>query len=427
MSIIESTDTTPKLRESATTISANARIDYILRFSKHAVLVIDDDIETYTNVGNEFLGSLSADHNAAFVPVSSKLNDIQIRCRIIEQLFGNALFDPEQPLSVNVVKLAEAKNEAITIVISNAEFLSLQLSHELCQLAEIAKKLNRIINVILLGKVEAAKKLSENKHLFENKLSILLAENGQLINWNSSVLKENRSNTLVRNVIIFFVITIVILITLFSVEYFNSNAISKEDSINEAIVNSSNEYEKAFVQTNTDINEIATLPESEPIKTVTATSVDIFNSLTTKDRLPQDLLETKVLSENKIEENNIVTEKSKSLGLDKILVEKAETNNKNIENYYQSFTKGYVIQLASFKRLDGYNSFLNTHKDDSFHGYTKDINGVTSYIVTTQVYLNTSQAKKAIKDLSNNLRSRGAWIKPVQTVNNEINLYKQSQ
>ena len=198
------------MRESVTTISANARIDYILRFSKHAVLVIDDDPEVYTNVGNEFLGSLSKDHNAAFVSISSKLNDIQIRCRIIEQLFGNTLFDPEQPLSVNVVKLAEAKNEAITIVISNVEYLSLQLSHELCQLAEIAKKLNKTINVLLLGKIQAAINLSENKHLFDNKISILLAENGQLISWNSSILKNKKSGALVKNLLIIFALLIVL-------------------------------------------------------------------------------------------------------------------------------------------------------------------------------------------------------------------------
>jgi DamX protein len=427
MSTIERTNKTRSERESATTISANARIDYILRFSKHAVLVIDDDTETYTNVGNEFLGSLSADHNAAFVPISSKLNDIQVRCRIIEQLFGNTLFDPEQPLSVNVVKLAEAKNEAITIVISNVEFLSLQLSHELCQLAEIAKKLNRTINVILLGKVEAAKKLSENKHLFENKLSILLAENGQLINWNSSVLKENRSNTLVRNIIIFSVIAIVILITLFSVGYFNSNGISNEDSINNPIANISNEYEKVFVQTNTDINEIASLPENAPIKAVTATSVEIFKSLTTKELLEQELLENKAVNESKIEDNNAVTEKPKTLSSDKILTEESEANNQNNEGYYQSFTDGYVIQLGSFGRLEGYKSFLNTYKSYSLHGYTKEINEIASYVVTTQVYSNSFQAKIAIKDLSNELRSRGPWIKSVKAVNNEINLYKQSQ
>lgn len=180
MSSIENTIKTFDERQSVTTISANARIDYILRFSKHAVLVIDNDSEAYSNVGNEFLASLSQDHNAAFVSISSKLNDIQIRCRIIEQLFGNSLFDPEQPLSVNVVKLSEAKNVAISIVISNAEFLSIQITHELCQLAKVAKKLNKTINVLLLGKVQAAINLSENKHLFDNKVSILLAENALL-------------------------------------------------------------------------------------------------------------------------------------------------------------------------------------------------------------------------------------------------------
>lgn len=74
--------------ESVTTISTNARVDYILRFSKHAVLVVDQDESIYSQVASQFLGSLDNDHNAAFITISPKLNDIQIRCRIVEQLFA---------------------------------------------------------------------------------------------------------------------------------------------------------------------------------------------------------------------------------------------------------------------------------------------------------------------------------------------------
>jgi len=447
MSTIEGTNTTLNEREGATTISANARIDYILRFSKHAVLVIDDNTEIYTNVGNEFLGSLSTDHNAAFVSISSKLNDIQIRCRIIEQLFGNTLFDPEQPLSVNVVKLAEAKNEAITIVIANVEFLSLQLSHELCQLAQIAKKLNKTINVILLGTTEAAINLSENKHLFENKVSILLAGSGQLISWNSSLLKRNKSHLLIRSIIILFIIAVSALAIFFSLGYFSSNESSGGGSIDDQSASSSNEYKKAFVKANTDSDDDLLLNKAEDqIKLTTASSGEIFELLMIEgDGVieNEDYIESVESNNTEVVSSSILTSdenidlientplhlKTKTIALDSLAIPIKNESGGYIksEDYYQGFINGYVVQLGNFKRLEGYKSFFYDHKDHSLHGYIKADNGVTSYIVTTQVYKTIPQAKIAIKDLSKELRDRGPWIKSVQAINNEINLYKQSQ
>ncbi len=464
MSNIEHINKTPTLRESVTTISANARIDYILRFSKHAVLVIDDDSEVYTNVGNEFLGSLSKDHNAAFVSISSKLNDIQIRCRIIEQLFGNTLFDPEQPLSVNVVKLAEAKNEAITIVISNVEYLSLQLSHELCQLAEIAKKLNKTINVLLLGKIQAAINLSENKHLFDNKISILLAENGQLISWNSSILKNKKSGALVKNLLIIFALLIVLCGLAFvyiSGGFSTTNSVKQENTIPKE------EYKKVFVQANKTTH--TNLQEDKQIEVpIIATSAEVFKFLiaeenTTKKELTasiadirsnepitKDKVVTKLENEVSLNNKNTGSFESKPLPVselagmpDKIEVAKAqevkvvdaqtislESEQLDISNnadYYQSYIEGYVIQLASFNKVEGYKSFLNTHKNNPFHGYTRELNGKVTHIVTSHVYKSIPQAKQAISVLSQELRDRGPWIKSVQAVNNEINLYNQSQ
>lgn len=93
---------TQRLTESESTsadgsiaISVTARIDYNLRFSKQAVLVIADNTEQYSQLASQFLVSLSNgkpsaiqldtpdNHiNVAFVAASSKLNDIQMRCRL---------------------------------------------------------------------------------------------------------------------------------------------------------------------------------------------------------------------------------------------------------------------------------------------------------------------------------------------------------
>ena len=446
MSLIEETIKTLDERQSVTTISANARIDYILRFSKHAVLVIDNEPDVYSNVGNEFLASLSPEHNAAFVPISSKLNDIQIRCRIIEQLFGNSLFDPEQPLSVNVVKLSEAKNVAISIVIGNAEFLSVQITHELCQLTEVAKKLNKTINVLLLGKVQAAINLSENKHLFDNKVSILLAESGQLLGLNSALLQKKSSIVFNKTSLIVSLLLLIIVLAIytFSQEFFfkdNTESL-KDTTVTDSLVVDA--YKKDFVKVKISNDETffsdATTPEE-----LIATPNEVFQSLTadigepiTRERTHSiaNMPSTHPINKNVdklIPDISAITE----LNDERVLKEVHQDVSKESQNtstdvysneaYYQNIAQGYVIQLASFDKLTGFNSFLSTYKKNRLYGYTRGLNNKVSYIVTTQVYNTNSQAKSAINELSQELRQRGPWVKSIQAVNNEINLYQQSK
>jgi len=402
------------------TISANARIDYILRFSKHAVLVIDDNPEVFSNVGNQFLGALSGNYNAAFVSISSKLNDIQVRCRIIEQLFGNSLFDPEQPLSVNVIKLSEAKNEAITIVIGNAEHLSMQLSHELCQLAEVAKKLNKTIDVVLLGTVQAAINLSTNKHLFDKKISILLAENGQVIGFNSALLQQPSSRLLgsfsQKSLIIFICMLCIIGLVAALLWEYQSKKPSSELANN---TENTEEYKKDFIK----------LPPNEPAIEESLEQVEELNLANT-----QEIFQSLTLNQNK-HANEVMPKSNETALLDIIPVEKKVIDkvlepsiNKDTfgdENYYQKITQGYVVQVAGFEKLAGLKAFLSNHQDNQFYSYTRLVNNKKSYIVTTQVYKTDTEAKIAINSLSEELRKKGPWIKSLQSVNNEINLFQQ--
>ena len=88
-------------------ISVIARIDYIQRFSKQMTVVVDKNPIIYSKVARQYLANISQESsnqeiNVAFVAASSKINDIQMRCRLIEQLFANTLFDPEQSLAVSI-------------------------------------------------------------------------------------------------------------------------------------------------------------------------------------------------------------------------------------------------------------------------------------------------------------------------------------
>jgi len=95
------------------------------------------------------------------------------------------------------------------------------------------------------------------------------------------------------------------------------------------------------------------------------------------------------------------------------------------ENYYQTITQGYVVQVAGFEKLAGLKAFLSNHQDNQFYSYTRLVNNKKSYIVTTQVYKTDAEAKIAINSLSEELRKKGPWIKSLQSVNNEINLFQQ--
>jgi len=168
-----------------TSISVSARIDYIQRFSKQAVLVIDPDVNVYTQAARQFLITISKEKsvqesNVAYVSASTKLNDIQMRCRLIEQLFANTLFDPEKSLAVSILNLSKESKDRITIVVEHAHALSLQIKYELCQLVDVANKTNNKINVVLFGQEQAAQDAATNKTIFKNKLAIIDAKTGQL-------------------------------------------------------------------------------------------------------------------------------------------------------------------------------------------------------------------------------------------------------
>ena len=178
---------------SVTKISAQARIDYILRFSKQAILVIDESVEQNATISNQLLASLPEQHNVAYVALSSQFNNIQIRCRVIEQLYTGELFDPEISLAVSVINLAKKSQQSISIVLDSAQHLSLQVMHELTQLALIAKKANLVVNVVMFGSLQSGRNVAVNKSLFDNKLSLLSSQSGQLLSTTSAIFKKSRT------------------------------------------------------------------------------------------------------------------------------------------------------------------------------------------------------------------------------------------
>jgi len=458
--------------QSVTTISANARVDYILRFSKHAVLVVDQDANVYSQVASQFLGSLATDHNAAFIAISPKLNDIQIRCRIVEQLFADTLFDPEQSLAVSLINLAKQEKQAIDIVIEHAQFLSVQILHELCQLTDIAKKANYAISVLMLGTLQTGLVLVNNKSLFHKKISVLSGETGQLLPLNAKVFKISKpffEFTRFNKWMLAF-ISFVICLGLTGYWLFQQDVFSVKTKMNLQAVtaNSTNivsAYREKKVSPSANTEDIflsLTTPKQQKteIKIVAAQPIDIVQAIVGIEQGFVELTEPKVINKTNrfvsfldkepvIKDDIAATFKSKSTQLDALQVITPESNttrplvkpevikSKSITNsiesvgdeasYYISAQAGFVIQISGFTRLPAYQKFLPDFESMNIKSYYRLLNQQTMLMITSEAFQTRLAAEQALSLLPSAIQTYQPWIKSVEAINNEINAYQRSQ
>ena len=457
--------------QSVTTISANARVDYILRFSKHAVLVVDQDESVYSQVASQFLGSLANDHNAAFIAVSPKLNDIQIRCRIIEQLFADNLFDPEQSLAVSLINLAKQEKQFIDIVIEHTQYLSLQILHELCQLTDIAKKASYPIRVLMLGTPQTGILLANNKSLFNQKISILSGQTGQLLALNANVFKTKSAifkfTTTAKWLMVFtaFVISLSILgYWLFQQDAFSlktklgienatlgANSFVKEKSIRDMIVLAKPVDIFQALMASKSHNIVNKIPEI-------ANSVDIVSAISAfqnsvgingiKTEIPinerpkrfESFLDSQIPKQKAVEP--VIQTKDSSLfpqlrGVSTPVADsdKKETikNIHGIESlkvdndYYINANTGYVIQIAGFTRLSIYQQFLPDFTTTKIKRYHLLLNQQPMLVITSEIYSTRLNAEQAIMLLPSTIMSHQPWIKSVEAINSEISSFQLSQ
>lgn len=458
--------------QSVTTISANARVDYILRFSKHAVMVVDEQISLCSSVGSQYLSNLPHDQNAAYITMSAKLNDLQVRCRVIEQLFGNILFDPEQSIAVSVINLVKKHQQAVSIVIDNAHLLSLQITHELCQLAEIARKSDNQINVLMLATPEIGVKVSQNLSLFHKKLSIISAKNGQLISHQSTLFTSSLnlfSLTPFKKWSIFFLLlalcSLAGIFYLLKQDTFNFSQRFFGEEINKPLA-----VETIIQSKETFVNEgkLANVELQEK-----ATSLDIFNALSNNQN-------EKVNATKEIETKSLMNDKPlESLNRDEILVKIAETRkrldeasnkiasfqkvpiitDKTVEkatekvvkqvntevpekplalvnnkadklsgiDYYLEKNTGFVIQIAGFTQLHMLKDFMIEYEGLDFYQYKRFVNNEAMTMLTSAHYLTREEAQAALSALPQAIKDRSPWIKSISAINNEINSFQRSQ
>lgn len=439
-----------------TEISVTARIDYILRFSKQAVLVVAEQTEQYSTIAQQFLVTLSngvaneinnqpSNHqcNVAFVSASIKLNDIQIRCRLIEQLFGNALFDPEQSLAVSILRLAKQQGEAITIIVEHAHALSLQVKYELSQLVAIAKKNNQEINVVMFAQTTAAEDIHHNSSLFKNKLAIIDAISGQLYS-SKNTKHANKSKVkwlkLWHKIMITIGLILMLLIsgslyfylqTEQGAEYLKPSVMmeSKNGIIKSQLTTSDNRTAKvdtfiSEVGINTSINfDKKELPAANVREIYSALVNPYVNAISNNKSIPakaDDVLSALLLQEefsgqvSSSEDSNLNAsdpQPIKSLGTDYYLAISGES-------------QGVVIQIAGFSDSKHLQQFLDLYPQQEFYSYQKRLSDSALTIVTSKVYPDRSTARAAMQNLPKAVTERQLWLKPISTVITEINTFK---
>lgn len=480
-------------KDSVTSISVNARIDYILRFSKHAVLVVDESAEECSSVGYQFLDQLSSQHNAAFVSSSAKLNNIQIRCRIIEQLFSGCVFDPEQSLAVSIVNLLNANPQKLAIVIDNVQFSSLQIMHELTQLALIAKKAQLDIEVLMLGNHTAGMMLAEHKDLFNKKISILSKQSGQLLSLNAKEFKTPQSwltLTLSKKWIITLMsISLLAIMTVVWLQQQDTFSYSKLTG-NLSVNSNPNEATEQTVLPTVfqQIDTKLTASTEKQLTDTRASATYIYNILSgkiivkpevpnqpanvsdivsaiaafeavprannnsavthfqVKRDLPQvsaigvyqnSLNQLSSLAESKNAQAIVESKNTNStLIVNPIIKESAIANNNLIaevatpklgNNYYKSFTQGFVIQISGFTQASILQEFLADFTNIEFKQYKRLLNDEVMTVLTSKHYATHAEAEQALYALPDSILAREPWIKSISAINNEINAFERSQ
>jgi DamX protein len=431
--------------------SVTARIDYNLRFSKQVVLVVGNDSEQYSSLASQFLVSLSdvssqntqnSQFNVAFISASSKLNDIQMRCRLIEQLFVNTLFDPEQSLAVSVLRFAKQQGESISIVIDHAHALSLQVKYELCQLVALAKKDKVTINIVLFGLMEAGQQLALNKTLFKSKVAIIDAGSGQILSLDDKRMIVEKSVsplplwqkvTLVSAIIL--IAAALIWVYLIIADDVNQQAYTVKDtrlSVDKKVLVKKPSTSKNLVEpTTTQLQKKQKIDakESPIINTnaiVQATSEDI-NQLLTAANVDEYIEEIPAEVSDVLQALGVIADH----GENEVANTEDDFNQSQpavISNHYyqtkaEEYKDGYVVQISVFSDDILLQQFLKKHTKEGFYSYKRLLKGNMLTVITSKVFQNKAAAKAAIELLPSQLIERKPWVKSILSVINEMNTF----
>jgi DamX protein len=406
-------------------ININTRIDYILRFSKHPAVVIAEQTTTYSNASSQFLASLSERYNAAFISTNIQLTNIQLRCRIIEQLFAESIFDPELALYESVAKLAKNSEEPIAIVIEHAQFITRQMLHEICQLSELFKKQNKPISIVLFGNFQLGMLLVQEKNIFEKRVSVLSADTGQPLTITAKNFVNKSKNTVNKKLYIAYTVMVLMItgIIYFIVNnelLFTDKKVHKTNTLNNALITNSKEVFVTDINKYTDTTKnqqlINTVKQNSNLNLAVASPSEIANILAQQ---PSQYNQVKELE--KAQPKDVML--ALSVPVESNVVTKVNSvHNEAItdEQVYFSYTKGYVVQYGGFTDEKIYQQFRTQLHTQFYMTYTRKLKGNDYIVMTSGVYETKQKALDAIAKLPEIIQIKGPFIKSITSVQKEI-------
>lgn len=426
-------------------ISVIARIDYIQRFSKQMTVVVDKNPAVYSKVARQYLANLgqvssNQEANVAFVAASSKINDIQMRCRLIEQLFANTLFDPEQSLAVSILRLAKKNNGIITVIVEHAQALSLQIKYELCQLVDTAKKTQNNINVVIFGLEQAAIEVGQNKTIFDKKTSIIDASSGQVIALDHARF-EKKSTVFIKSIWLKIGLASFISLVIILASWF---VLSDHESVNFAALPVTPPVNK---NSETLLPQIRSVAQNNKIASVSDVHLAILgedngSNLLSAKAQRNDILQALIPTESVINNNQLaVNVKKADLITTKVQVTPAHVEPKNLkqenlnssmvlpeilnEQYYLNSDEGYVVQITGFSEMSRLEAFIKNNNDLEYFSYQKNLNTQKFFVLTSEIYSDKTQARAAMNKLPQDIKDLGSFLKSVSTIKREINTVSQ--
>jgi DamX protein len=430
MSVASASNQLNNTQADVTKINAVARVDYVQRFNHHPAVIMAASRDNYQQTFSDYLEQIAVNHNVALLQATPKLTNIQCRCRIVEQLFSHALFDPEQPLYKTLIPLAAQSKEVLNIVIEHGQYLTLQMLHELCQLTEQAQKQQLLVQVAIFGDKSLVNHIVENKAVLAKRLSLIDAENGQLLTWTLLPLSVKfQWNHNVLKAVVVGLSLFLALIIYWQLSYNqpliqqNGQKITTLASAPIVTIKPQGDLIKKTTKETQAISQpnVNTLqPDDLKSETQIATPDDVISALMGTDTMvfqqseiamPSDIASA-LLVFNQLSEETVLTSPQTA--------NRAEPVNRQSVAYYQQFQQGYVVQLAGFYHRSEYEQFIQRFSTVEFHQYYKKINEKPYLVLTSAVVDSREQAQQLLQALPQQMQVTSPWIRSISDVKKEI-------
>jgi DamX protein len=431
MSVASASNQLNNTQADVTKINAVARVDYVLRFNHHPAVIMAASRDNYQQTFSDYLEQIAVNHNVALLQATPKLTNIQCRCRIVEQLFSHALFDPEQPLYKTLIPLATQSKEVLNIVIEHGQYLTLQMLHELCQLTEQAQKQQLLVHVAIFGDKSLVNHIVENKAVLAKRLSLIDAENGQLLTWTLLPLsvKFQWNHNVLKAVVVG--LSLFLAVIMYWQLSFNQPQIQQDGkkvtTLSSAApivtIKPQGDLIKKTpkeIQAMSQPNESTLPPEDLKSETQIATPDDVISALMGKDTMvfqqpeiatPSDIASA-LLVFNQLSEKTVLNAPKTA--------NRAEPVNRQSVAYYQQFQQGYVVQLAGFYHRSEYEQFIQRFSTVEYHQYYKKINEKPYLVLTSAVVDSREQAQQLLQALPQQMQVTSPWIRSISDVKKEI-------